>query len=183
MKKYQIFQISDNSVNGRYVKFSSYELVEDMGIKLSLDMYDKVYEGEVEERETIYDTLESIFVFLNIGKKPEDYRGHSLSVSDVILMDGVYYYVDGMGFQEVRMAKAAPAVYTVMIFNERSMKRERKNFKREDRDGDRRKSGKKSDRDDRKSRKPFGKRDDFKGGKGGKRNGKFGNDFIDDDED
>ena len=129
MKKYQIFQISDNSVNGRYVKFSSYELVEDMGIKLSLDMYDKVYEGEVEERETIYDTLESIFVFLNIGKKPEDYRGHSLSVSDVILMDGVYYYVDGMGFQEVRMAKAAPAVYTVMIFNERSMKRERKNFK------------------------------------------------------
>ena len=34
-----------------------------------------------------------------------------------------------------------------------------------------------------KSRKPFGKRDDFKGGKGGKRNGKFGNDFIDDDED
>jgi putative N6-adenine-specific DNA methylase len=62
--------------------------------------------------------------------------------------------------------------------------RERKNFKREDRDnGDRKKGGKKSDRDERKSRKPFGKRDDFKGGKGGKRNGKFGNDFLDDDED
>ncbi|MBR4417821.1 MAG: type I restriction endonuclease subunit R, partial [Victivallales bacterium] len=32
-----------------------------------------------------------------------------------------------------------------------------------------------------KNRKPFGKRDDFKGGKGSKRNGKFGNDFLDDD--
>jgi putative N6-adenine-specific DNA methylase len=64
--------------------------------------------------------------------------------------------------------------------------RERKNFKREDRDNGDRKGGKgakKTGRDDRKSRKPFGKRDDFKGGKGGKRNGKFGNDFIDDDED
>ena len=62
--------------------------------------------------------------------------------------------------------------------------RERKNFKHEDRDnGDRKKGGKKFDREDRKGRKPFGKRDDFKGGKGGKRDSKFKADFMDDDED
>ena len=44
-------------------------------------------------------------------------------------------------------------------------------------------TARRADREERKSKRSFGKRDDFKGGKGGKRDGKFKADFIDDDED
>ena len=133
MKQFTIFQIKDDAANSRYVKFTSYELLQDMGVKLSLDMYENIYEGQIEaeEGETIYETLEHIFMVLNIGRKPEGYKGHSLSVSDVVMMDGVYYYVDGMGFQEVNLGveiKARKQAYTILIMNTDTLKRERKNF-------------------------------------------------------
>ena len=33
-----------------------------------------------------------------MGQKPESYKGHSLSVSDIVVLDGVNYYVDSFGF-------------------------------------------------------------------------------------
>ena len=45
--------------------------------------------------------LDYIFTAFNIGRKPENYKGHSLSVSDIIELDGIMYYVDGFGFKKL----------------------------------------------------------------------------------
>jgi hypothetical protein len=105
MKHFSVFQIKDDAANARYIKFSGLELLERMGLRdqLSIDIYNKVYEGDIEENGTTDGTLDNIFTTLNIGKKPEGYKGHSLSVSDVIKMDGKYYYVDDYGFEEVKL--------------------------------------------------------------------------------
>lgn len=101
MKRYSIYQVKDEAPNSRYVRFSSYKTVKDMGIDLTPDMYEKVFEGEIEEAENLAETLENIFIALNVGKKPEGYRGHSLSMSDVIEIYGKFYYVDGIGYKQL----------------------------------------------------------------------------------
>lgn len=62
--------------------------------------YDLVYKEQLSERTT----LEEIYVKYNISK-PEDYNGHSLSVSDIVVLQQsgkkVAYYVDAIGFSEI----------------------------------------------------------------------------------
>lgn len=101
MKKFSILQIKNNVTNSRYIKFSSLNMVDRLNITLTLDMYEQVYEGEIEEEATDEATMDSIWSALNTGKKPEGYKGHSLSVSDLIKMDGKFYYVDDIGFEEI----------------------------------------------------------------------------------
>lgn len=43
---------------------------------------------------------EEIYMLINTSI-PEDYEGHSLSVSDVITVDGTTYFVDSFGFKEI----------------------------------------------------------------------------------
>ena len=110
MKKYQIYQIKDDAPNARYIKYSGLDFVKENDLcemegdlcKLDSDMYDKVYEGEVEtnENEAYYVTLESLYMKFQ-GRKPEGYTGHSLSVSDVVVLEGTAYYVDNYGFQKI----------------------------------------------------------------------------------
>lgn len=45
--------------------------------------------------------LDHIFSLFNIGRKPENYHGHSLSVSDIIELNGIRYYIDGIGFKQL----------------------------------------------------------------------------------
>ena len=64
--------------------------------------YDRVYEYTAlsipgSDTETV---LEHVFRTFNI-EKPRDFRGHSLSVSDVVVLDGVAYYVDVCGFKRI----------------------------------------------------------------------------------
>ena len=99
--KYQIYQVRDDAENSRYIKFSSLELIESMGLKISRDMYEEVWDGEVEESNDVFDTLEHIFCQFNIGRKPEGYKGHSLSVSDIIRLEDKFYYCDSIGFEEI----------------------------------------------------------------------------------
>lgn len=57
--------------------------------------YELVYTYECEDPD-----LEELFYIFN-NECPEDYTGHSLSVSDIIEVDGKKYYVDTFGFKEV----------------------------------------------------------------------------------
>ena len=100
-KDYSVFQIK-HSEECRRTKFVPLGELKNKGVKLAMSMYDKIYDGKVEDTGDISHTLENIFVALNVGKKPDGYRGHSLSISDVVLMDGVYYYVDIIGFKEIK---------------------------------------------------------------------------------
>lgn len=62
--------------------------------------YDSVYKGNMEDGMT----LESLYAMFNINR-PEDFRGHSLSVSDVIVLrdreEKKAYFVDSFGFKEL----------------------------------------------------------------------------------
>ena len=63
--------------------------------------YEKTYEGNLETSNTdVFNILEELFTMLNINH-PVDYKGHSLSVSDIIVINGHYYYCDAHGWKEV----------------------------------------------------------------------------------
>lgn len=66
----------------------------------TLSDYEVVYEGEIEGT-NIGEVLEYLFRIFNI-QQPKDFRGHSMSVSDVVCLDGKYYYTDNVGFEEVK---------------------------------------------------------------------------------
>jgi len=62
--------------------------------------YDKVYSGDVKCR-----NLEDVFTLFN-SRRPEGFRGHSLSVSDVVEVEDAagitpgFYFCDSFGFKE-----------------------------------------------------------------------------------
>ena len=110
MKEYRIYQVNDDRQDGRYIKFMGLEFVKENGLcvmegdlcKIDSDLYDMVYEGQTEvgEDEEAIVTLEYLYMKFQ-GEKPEGYTGHSLSVSDVVVLDGTAYYVDDYGFEKI----------------------------------------------------------------------------------
>lgn len=64
------------------------------------EYYEKTYEGEIETDKTNeFEILEEIFTLLNVNH-PEDYKGHSLSVSDIVMINNKKYYCDSFGWVE-----------------------------------------------------------------------------------
>ena len=95
--KIRVYQInSDRDINR--LGFMSYEFVMKHGWEPSL--YDVVFDGEIGAN-----TLEEIYEVLNVGRRPENYKGYSLSVSDVceIIKNGEskFYYCDSFGWVEI----------------------------------------------------------------------------------
>ena len=94
--KYKILQFKDiKKVN---YAFMSYEYAKEHD--LSLDDYDVVYEDEIESGRYIENTLENIFTKFNIDR-PKDFKGHSMSVSDIVMIGGEYWYIDSFGFKKL----------------------------------------------------------------------------------
>lgn len=104
---FEIYQIkkSDDNI---YIRFEPLERLAELGQKPDFSNYDKIYEGDISavtvRGDTIGDKLEAIFVKFNLDR-PEDFKGHSLSVSDVVVMDDKAYYVDSVGFQPLKEFK------------------------------------------------------------------------------
>ena len=73
--------------------------------KFDISQYKKVYEGEVTEMTDLFHMLESIFEKFNL-QHPYDFHGHSLSVSDVVNVDGINYYCDSYGWVNTETGKA-----------------------------------------------------------------------------
>lgn len=94
--KYQIYQLSDKKHLFDPLRWWKND-------KPEIGMYDLKYEGSVEKQEgvTVYGVLEHIFHVFNTNK-PEDFRGHSMSVSDVVGLEGKYYFCDSIGFTEIK---------------------------------------------------------------------------------
>lgn len=100
-KHFQILQADTRAPFGKDVLFSSYHSIKEQGIRLSTSQYKKVYEGDFPEDEG--DTMpvtERIFQRFNIAR-PKDFQGHSLSISDIIVLSGKYYFCDSLGFVEL----------------------------------------------------------------------------------
>lgn len=89
--KYKIYQINKDHKERLFRRYNGYA---------KKSWYNEVYSGEVEPKSNVMATLEKLFFMFNIDN-PSDFRGHSLSISDVIYLDGKYYYCDSLGFKEV----------------------------------------------------------------------------------
>lgn len=100
--KYEIYQIPAGE---RYhdIRFTSYDLLEKMGQLPDRFNYEKVYSGRLDDIE-YDDKLEGIFIKFN-ADRPEEFAGHSLSVSDVIVIEDEggksAHFVDSIGFKDI----------------------------------------------------------------------------------
>ena len=96
---YEIYQLKDIPEN-RDIRFERLFHLEKRGIAVSAKNYNAVYSGKLSAGET----LDSIYERFNLYH-PDDFRGHSLSVSDVVVIHkndkDIPFYVDAFGFRQV----------------------------------------------------------------------------------
>lgn len=85
-------------------RFESLSALERRGKEPNIDHYDVVYVGSLAPYTDQTAMLESLYTKFNIDH-PEDFRGHSMSVSDIVAIkqnDMVScHYVDSFGFKEL----------------------------------------------------------------------------------
>lgn len=95
---FRIYQLKRGE-NTRELQFESYDRLKESGQTLNPDHYVKVYEAEL----TAGLSLEDIYTRFNIDH-PKDFYGHSLSVSDVVVLHkggkDSAHYVDRFGYKE-----------------------------------------------------------------------------------
>ena len=98
-KQFGIYQITARDPEHDY-RFMNLDFVKRHGMEVNCADYELVYTAPLTEN----DTLEAIYERFNI-QRPADFTGHSLSVSDVVVLnDGSTvkaYYVDSIGFAEL----------------------------------------------------------------------------------
>lgn len=91
-----IYQIADiGSVDYAFHKFDPK--------KFSFKDYKKVYELDVDATGKLYtDILEELFVLFNdYSRRPADFEGASMSVSDVVVLDDKAYYCDAFAWSNM----------------------------------------------------------------------------------
>ena len=96
---YSIFMLKDNltTVPKRFMR---YDWTMAHG-GVNVNEYDTVYTGYIEPRATVEETLEAIFTMFNVNH-PADYRGRSLSVSDLVALEEIgTYFCDSVGFKQI----------------------------------------------------------------------------------
>lgn len=100
---YAILQLryTDETIPERFMSRSA---LQRMGKEPELDHYEVVYIAPLEPFTNLNAMLEGIYTKFNI-QHPEDFRGHSLSVSDIVALkqNGVVscHYVDSFGFAKI----------------------------------------------------------------------------------
>lgn len=99
MREYQIYQLRSTNENDD-IRFMNYDYLLKQKRQVDFSNYRHVYQGEMKPDMN----LESIYTMFNIHK-PDDFYGHSLSVSDIVVVreNGTEkaYYVDSIGFKEI----------------------------------------------------------------------------------
>ena len=97
--RYGIYQIIDDSP-GREYEFMDLNFIERHGYQVKKEDYELIYSDEMRYG----DTLDSLYEKFNIAH-PEDYTGHSLSVSDIVVLNEngkvKAYFVDSISFREL----------------------------------------------------------------------------------
>lgn len=98
-RQYSIYQLKrSDDLHG--IRFESFDYLQKNGIKCDIRNYDLMYSGDMKPNET----LENLFYKFNM-EHPEDFKGHSLSVSDVIVVKergkSSAHYVDSFGFKQL----------------------------------------------------------------------------------
>ena len=98
-RTFGIYQIKDDSTGENYA-FMNMSFIESHGMQIKKEDYKLVYVGEFLGNMS----LDDIFERFNIDR-PKDFRGHSLSVSDIVVLnDGekvTAHFVDSISFEQL----------------------------------------------------------------------------------
>ena len=98
-KEFRIYQWDDTDKEKDYT-FMPYHMMQGMDVKINISRYRLVYESKIRRSAS----LDDIFEIFNIDR-PSDFKGHSLSVSDVVaIKEGeiwTAYFVDSFGFAKI----------------------------------------------------------------------------------
>ena len=98
-RTFGIYQIREDSPGENYA-FMNMSFIESHGMQIKKEDYKLVYVGELSGNMS----LDDIFERFNIDR-PEDFRGHSLSVSDIVVLnDGekvTAHFVDSISFEQL----------------------------------------------------------------------------------
>ena len=97
---FSIYQVPAGP-EGRDIRFRSYEELQAAGLAVDRKNYELVYTAPLDGKTT----LENIYRTFNTDDRPADFRGHSLSVSDVVVINRggkeEAHYCDSIGFTPV----------------------------------------------------------------------------------
>ena len=104
-----IYQLKDGDGMRDY-HFEPYDRLQTAGLSVETANYDLIYTAEL----TPGTSLEDIYTRFNIDR-PEDFKGHSLSVSDIVVLhqngENTAHYVDSIGYREVpEFLREQPAI-------------------------------------------------------------------------
>lgn len=94
-RRVEILQITGRDQESRNAKFMGTSSMHNLGIEYNPSLYSSVYKGDM-----TVGSLDDVYRKLQ-GTKPEGYTGHSLSVSDLVKVDGSTYFVDEFGFKKI----------------------------------------------------------------------------------
>lgn len=100
MKPYEIYQLDRDNEQAFRMAFMPYEYNLDHGSPITKDLYKKVYAAETACGKDIHLVLDNLFMIFNTTP-PEDFHGHTMSVSDVVVLDGTPYYCDSVGWKQL----------------------------------------------------------------------------------
>ncbi len=99
---FEIYQLRDDLPDRRDISFEPYAHLEQRGITPEIGMYQKMYVASSDilpaHGAGMGEFLEAVYQKFNI-ERPEDFKGHSLSISDVVVVGSDAYYVDKAGFK------------------------------------------------------------------------------------
>ena len=69
--------------------------------EVNMKNYVQVYSDEVPYDKSVEMFFEYLFKKFNLDR-PNDFGGHSISVSDIVKVDGKYYFCDSIGWKNIK---------------------------------------------------------------------------------
>ncbi len=94
LREVEVWQLG-RSEDALRARFLSYDLILKYNGSFRPELYECVWKGSVTAND-----LEDIYRIFNVAH-PQDYKAPSLSVSDVVKVDGKFYFCDSIGFRKI----------------------------------------------------------------------------------
>jgi hypothetical protein len=68
--------------------------------EVNMKHYVQVYSDEIRYGKSIFEFLEYLFKKFNLDH-PNDFNGHSMSISDIVKVNDKYYFCDSIGWKHI----------------------------------------------------------------------------------
>lgn len=93
---YKLYQLREDLKQTRSIHFMDMNHLKRQGMAVEGQNYALVYSGDISKGSSTEEVLESLYERFNL-RHPDDFRGHSISVSDVIVLrEDDYGMIDGI---------------------------------------------------------------------------------------